>query len=181
MIIIMSVCAYNITTPWIAWTVAGVIVFLLWFNIFRMIADLVMMGTNRFLSSIGAPNFLQVPRPDLVPRQRVTTFIISIASLSALIIFGYSAAYHVAHHQFDLKAYQGGPTDGIDFLYFWYFSLVTFATVGYGDIIPHAEGVLVASEIGLSFLVVAVFIASYSLAFSIDEPTKPLPKNKGEQ
>ncbi len=170
----------------VSWLVAGSLVFVHWFLIGRMMYDLLFQGTNRYLISIGAPNFLTSARPDLNARQRIGGFVVALIAYVSQIVLGYATVFYICHTQFERTAFSGIPKDdGFEFFYFIYYSLVTFGTVGYGDVLPAGNDALVrvltralvGSEICLSFVVVAVFIASFSLAFGL-EAEGSSPKEK---
>jgi hypothetical protein len=180
---VLSILGFCVRHYIISWLVAGLIVCVLWFLIGRMMYDLLYAGTNRYISSLGAPNLSKVSQPTLSGRQRIQSFVQSLIAFVSMTVFGYAAVYHICYIQFNRTAFTGIPDDGYEFFYFIYYSLVTFGTVGYGDVYP--AGLLttpvcdspfvriltrtfVGSEICLSFLVVAVFIASFSLAFDYD-------------
>lgn len=164
----------------ISWLVAASLGAILWFLMGRMMYDLLRQGTNRHLTSIGVAQFTIAARPDLGPRERIRSFVIAIIAYVSQIVLGYASIFYICHTQFRRTAFAGIPDDGYEFFYFIYYSLVTFGTVGYGDISPAnltttpvcesplvriLTRLFVGSEICLSFVVVAVFIASFSLAF----------------
>ncbi len=69
-------------------------------------------------------------------------------------------------YQFDHSAFEGAPEYVQSYLYnlyhFFYFSLITFSTVGYGDISPVSEiaRFIVMLEIFLSFFIVVFAFAN---------------------
>lgn len=77
-------------------------------------------------------------------------------------IFGFGSLYHaIAETSTIEKPYFYGGEEKLDLGAYVYFSLITYATVGYGDISPHATAArLVASiEAMLGLLINVVFIA----------------------
>ncbi|WP_045079546.1 potassium channel family protein [Aequorivita vladivostokensis] len=87
------------------------------------------------------------------------------AVLIVLIIFSFTADYH-ALYILNPENYKSSTTlNGsflVQFFEFIYFSLITFSSVGYGDIVPISISgkILVMMEIFLSFLVLVFGIAN---------------------
>jgi hypothetical protein len=127
-------------------------------------------------------------------QQRIGSFFSFILHLSVLVVICHAAVYCVLSE----AAGRLGAFDGVGFkdadshplhflelfldpLAFLYFSLVTFATVGYGEIHPGHHAALsqfaVMSEIAASFTLVALTIACVTLSFDVD----PSSKSKGRE
>ncbi|WP_420575439.1 potassium channel family protein [Ekhidna sp.] len=77
--------------------------------------------------------------------------------LVSLIIFSFASDF-VCLSGFDKNAFAGIEQSGFlnDFFEYFYFSTVTFASIGYGDIVPVSglARVLVIMEIGQSFILI---------------------------
>ena len=85
--------------------------------------------------------------------------------LSSLTIFSFATDY-TCLYQFDHSTFSGVPTYSSTYIYnlyhFIYFSVITFSTVGYGDIAPVSEAArfVVMLEIFLSFFIVVFALAN---------------------
>ncbi len=86
--------------------------------------------------------------------------ILYIVALVFVTMLGYSPIYLTVAH-YDPSAFTGASNSAIDYLYF---SVVSFTTVGYGDILPKSDfsKLLVISEIVYSFGVLVMLILTYS-------------------
>ncbi|MFX3626052.1 MAG: potassium channel family protein [bacterium] len=84
-------------------------------------------------------------------------------------IFSFATDY-TCLYQYDNSAFavtnKLSPSFISDFYNFFYFSLITFSTVGYGDITPvsNIAKFIIMLEIGLSFLIVVFAIANIKKA-----------------
>ncbi|MDE4910855.1 ion channel [Methylobacterium sp. 092160098-2] len=107
-----------------------------------------------FLSNTFSAVFAIYRRKDLIDRGRV--LIVSIVGFSIAMIVIYAIIYrHIGLKLPDTKETIPSPSDSL------YFSIVTWTTLGYGDIVPLAETRLVAaSEALIGYLVMAFLIAS---------------------
>jgi hypothetical protein len=99
---------------------------------------------------------------DRQPRSDAQVFVKFISGLIALIIAGYSGVF-VALSHLRCKAFCPPLTNYVDS---FYFSLGTFATVGYGDIKPvsHAARGLVSSEIVSAMACMVILVLEYSMS-----------------
>jgi len=71
----------------------------------------------------------------------------------------------------DNNSYHVPAEQTLGFVQMLYFATVTFATVGYGDIVPvtSCARILVATEIGLSFMLVVLFVTTFSVNLSFED------------
>jgi len=91
--------------------------------------------------------------------------------LCAVVVVGYATLYS-SLYKIDDTVFDNIPKDQYTFLHFLYFSVVTIATVGYGDITPSQNLIarlLVTSEIVSGFLIVFTFVTFVSLTFKSDK------------
>jgi hypothetical protein len=100
--------------------------------------------------------------------------VLFIAALAEIIFFGYAGMYYSLLN-LDPKAFSDTLQNFGDSIYF---SLVTFATVGYGDIYPKSEFArfLVSSEILTSMASLVLLVLAFSLTDRTDQngtPTAP--------
>lgn len=118
-------------------------------------------------------------------------WVVAVCGIIALLVIAFACNYLCLHH-LDKASFSGiseGVTvrSGVDFLYF---SIVTFATVGYGDI--HAIGVgarcLVALEIITSFIFLVFILgqsyhihASLTWKSSHNRPQSELPNCNSDE
>lgn len=104
---------------------------------------------------------------DEAARRDMAVFLIGFVFLS---IVGYAAIYLATSHW---KPYSFDVPIG-DYLDSVYFSAVTFATVGFGDIKPVSTiaRLLVVSEIAVSFGTLVVLVLSYSLTYTPEKSEK---------
>lgn len=147
----------------------------IWVQLLRIIADQIKYGSSAYLtgppiSGSITPNPLYEHHfggPDTTRRLR--GFLRLFLGLFIVIVFGFAALYFCAQHNLEGGAFEGlskekqcWPVDCV------YFSFVTIATVGFGDVTPLPEVIprlLVTAEIFAGFLLVVVLITSVSLTF----------------
>jgi hypothetical protein len=152
----------------------------LWIEVLHIMVNRFTMGyvEGSFARSVS---FRLLPYPDpefqeLNPPRRVLirNFAKLFASLLILVIVGYSGIYVGLNTIFAPSPAFSGLNPGwlapLDLLYF---SVVTLATVGYGDITPDKHAVIVrlavASQIMMGFLLVVFLLTAFSLTVESDE------------
>jgi hypothetical protein len=108
-----------------------------------------------------------------IRQQRVQHFFAIFTAMIAFLIAGYAVIYDgVDRLSGPTGAFEHIPHDWTRLFHFLYFSVVTFATVGYGDVIPHHDSLLArittASEIIAGFMLLGLLVTSVSLTFERD-------------
>lgn len=154
----------------------GILIYLVLINVFREHSDAGLMTVFvLFFAAVKVAYFLlfTLNRLEKHLLHKSFTFyrcLSSIATIIILLILSFSLDY-VCLYDCNAQAFEGVETGNslfYRFLEFNYFSLVTFATIGFGDIVPASLGakLLVMLEITTSFFMV-VFILSnfYNLHF----------------
>ncbi|HEU0143420.1 MAG TPA: potassium channel family protein [Nitrososphaera sp.] len=159
-------------------------VFLLWIALWIEVLHIMV---NRFTmgyvegSFARTVSFRLLPYPDPEPqelnpprRKLIRNFAKLFASLLILVIVGYSGIYVGLNTILAPNPAFSGLNQGwfapLDLLYF---SVVTLATVGYGDITPDKHAVIVrlavASQIMMGFLLVVFLLTAFSLTVEPEE------------
>lgn len=164
--------------------VGACILFLgMWIEITRILIDRLILGPNdsNFRSDLAE----QVPLPeiqlrkDIGQQQRLQRFVSITFGLVALVVTSYAALYSAAQGPLRIAHFTNVPNDRTTPLHFLYFSIVTAATVGYGDIQPDTDPkygdplvgrLLCGSEVIASFAVLVVLAASITVTFLPLEP-----------
>ncbi|WP_108046123.1 ion channel [Bosea sp. 124] len=106
--------------------------------------------------------FSDIIRRGLTPvRTLPSIIVISVIGVMSLPV-------HFALIYLELGIYESGrPDSPIDFLDAIYFSVVTWTTLGYGDILPHKSArAAVVAEVALSSIVMAMLMAAIFAAIS---------------
>jgi hypothetical protein len=96
-------------------------------------------------------------------------FVFLFVRLVAMVILGYAAVYSALQRTVSPGAFKGQVGEGfVSVLSLLYFSIVTIATVGYGDIVPETPlaRFLVATEIMAGFALLVLLITTFSLTTS---------------
>jgi len=106
-------------------------------------------------------------------QERVQHFFAIFIAMVVIVIAGYAVIYDGVDRLAGAGgAFQNIPRDWSRSFHLLYFSIVTFATVGYGDIIPHYESLFArlttASEIIAGFMLLGLLVTSVSLTFERD-------------
>lgn len=114
------------------------------------------------------PEFQQAfnPAHDL---DLVTDFVLLFGRLVAVVILGYAAVYSALQLALSPNAFSGNLGAGSETVFsLLYFSVVTIATVGYGDIVPSTmiARFLVASEIMAGFALLVLLVTAFALTAS---------------
>jgi len=143
----------------------------LWIQLIRILIDQAKYGSAVYLRGPVLPNPLFAATfggPSA--RQKLRAFLHLFLGLCAVVAVGFAALFYLCHIQTGGTAFKGLPDDGWTFFHLIYFSIVTLATVGYGDVTP-TESVmprfLVASEIVAGFLILVALVTSVSLTFQV--------------
>jgi hypothetical protein len=101
-----------------------------------------------------------IPRLSIPLRTRILV-VIAVAFVAHLLEIGlYAFAFFLMNHQFGLGAI-GGATEG-GALDFFYFSITTYTTMGFGDLSPHGPIRVVAGVEGLNGLLLIAWSASFT-------------------
>lgn len=126
---------------------------------------------DSYFRRISAASLVPTSAPGFEPPHDldlVSDFILLFARLVAMVVLGYAAVYTAMHRTLDPGAFGelGGGLEAV--LSLVYFSVVTIATVGYGDIVPRDAGarLVVASEILAGFALLVLLITAFSLTAS---------------
>ncbi len=158
------------------WTdiVSGVSLFCaLWIQLIRILVDQVKYGSDFYLSGNGLPNPLLIRNfGGKTSKLKLQAFLYLFLGLCVSIVVGFAVLFYSNYSNSNGSAFNNPFNSPLTIFDFLYFSIVTFATVGYGDITPSRDmlpRILVSSEIILSFLVIITFITSVSLTFKIDD------------
>ena len=106
--------------------------------------------------SIGLIPFMN----DILKSKKVTLFILSYAFFVLIIILLFAGAYSANSTEF---TNYGNPTS-LHFEDTIYFSIITFTTVGYGDIAPTGTNKLIASIQSLTGVILNIAFIGYVLA-----------------
>lgn len=108
-----------------------------------------------------------------IRQQRVQHFFAIFTAMIALLIVGYAVIYDGVDRLSGRNgAFQNIPHDWSRPFHLLYFSIVTFATVGYGDVVPNYDSLFArlatASEILAGFMLLGLLVTSVSLTFERD-------------
>ncbi len=149
--------------------------FAIWTQILRILVDQIKYGSFIYFSgnSLSNPWNQNLVSKKSVASKNLNSFIYIFLGQCMYVIFGYACLFNTLNIFTDKTAFHSNLlNDSLGVWEFIYFSTVTFATVGYGDITPSTyllSRLLTVSEILLSIIIVIIFIASVSLTFSGDE------------
>ena len=101
-----------------------------------------------------------IPRLSIPLRTRILV-VIAVAFVAHLLEIGlYALAFFLMDHQFGLGAIEGATEGGA--LDFFYFSITTYTTMGFGDLSPHGPLRVVAGVEGLNGLLLIAWSASFT-------------------
>ena len=101
-----------------------------------------------------------MPRLSIPLRTRILV-VIAVAFVAHLLEIGlYALAFFLMDHQFGLGAIEGATEGGA--LDFFYFSITTYTTMGFGDLSPHGPIRIVAGVEGLNGLLLIAWSASFT-------------------
>jgi len=158
----------------------GVLLLGVWIQLARIVVDQIKYGSGAYLrgSGLSGPLFQRAQYGES-STQRLRAFIRLFLGLCMIVATSYAALYTLCFGQLGSNTFTGIPADGYEILHFLYFSLVTLATVGYGDIIPAQQLIprlLVGSEIAAGFLILVVLVTSVGLTFQDDTPKEKAEK-----
>lgn len=176
LIFILIVLVFFAKPGKIAYFSATTLYLAIWIHLVRILIDQVKYGSAVYLQGPAIPNPLFVKDfGGPTAREKLRAFLYLFFGQCAAVVFGFAAIFNLCYVQSCGTAFKGVPDDNWMFFHFIYFSIVTLATVGYGDMAP-AEMVmprfLVASEIIAGFLILVVLVSSVSLTFQKDSDTK---------
>ena len=137
--------------------------FSVWLVVLQALLSRLMLGYDdiyfRRISVTGKRNISE--NRSASKQQLIHDFVKFFGTLVFIIIIGYANTYFTLQ-----KIYPGSFTASVkDFADFFYFSVVTLATVGYGDILPATKfaRLLVVSEIFASMASLILLIMAYSI------------------
>lgn len=156
-------------TPLILIVLAAIVYLFLWFLALVLTLDAVayIYGFHRpFFRSFGWAFVLREPNIR-TPIDLIATSLFSYA----LTLYGFAVTYLFLSHK-NPEAFN--PNEPLDFLSAIYFTIVTAATVGYGDIEPvsQAARLIVTLQIAISFLYL-IFIFSTITGLSNSQSRNP--------
>ncbi len=147
----------------------------IWIEIFRILADRLMLGPSDTEFRLGLASQLaadnDVATDEFQSQEgRLRMFITLFCGLAGIVAMSYAAIYSAIDTLAgDDFAFTNIPHNWTRVFHLLYFSVVTLATVGYGDITPRYDSLLarlfVASEIAAGFFVLVVILSSVSLTF----------------
>ena len=171
--------AIFICTSWISAGFSGIVactvLMAIWIMVGRELIDQVKYGSRVqfrgpvIRSPLGVRSF-----GGSEESRRVRQFVTSTLGLAASIALSYAIVYDRLQACLRGKAFTEVP-ESYQLLHFVYFSVVTLATVGYGDIIPAKDQVtprlIVASEIVIGFVFVTIVLSVVALTFGNDQST----------
>lgn len=160
--------------------VGSVLLFLIvWIEVLYSVLHRLTFGycDNYFIKTLSLLKFPHPP-PQLdyiVPTrtQLVRDFSIHFGNLLAMIIIGYTTIYHsltiVLSTQPVFTNISSGIVGVLDLLYF---TIITLATVGYGDISPGTQTIVrltVSSQVLASFVLIVFLLTSFTLTTDPDK------------
>jgi hypothetical protein len=147
-----------------------------WIEVVRILIDRIILGPND--SDFRRKLAQQIPLPEIQVRkdrgqqERLQRFVSITFGLVALVVTSYTAIYCAAQGPLELTHFSGVPNDSTMPFHFLYFSVITTATVGYGDIQPDSRygSILVgrflcASQVTASFALLVVLATSVTVTF----------------
>jgi hypothetical protein len=142
----------------------------IWIQLIRIIIDQLKYGSAHYLSGTAVPNPLFERKfGGTSAKQRLRAFLYLFLGLCSTVVFGFATLYYLYFVEHGHDGFNGlPPNTPWAFFHLLYFSVVTIATVGYGDISPVQHLIprfLVASEILAGFLILVVLVTSVSLTF----------------
>ncbi len=176
LVLFLIVLSFLSRPGWIALFAGFTLYAAIWIPLIRILLDQVKYGSRVYLRGPPIPNPLFVSTfggPSAT--QRLRAFLHLFLGLCGVVVLGFAALYYICHIESGGTAFKGVPNDRSTFFHLTYFSIVTIATVGYGDVTP-AESVmprfLVASEIVAGFLILVALVTSVSLTFQMSDDDK---------
>jgi len=96
----------------------------------------------------------------LAPRQRLIAVLMAVFAAHTVEVWVYGVGYYGLDHWIDIGGFGGVPMAGIaDYVYF---SIVTFSTLGFGDVVPHGGLHLVAGVEAVNSFLMIGWSASYT-------------------
>jgi hypothetical protein len=142
----------------------------IWVQLIRIVIDQVKYGSAHYLQGAALPDPLFDRKfGGVSAKQRLRAFLYLFLGLCSTVVFGFATLYYLYFVQHGHDGFNGlPPNTPWAFFHLLYFSVVTIATVGYGDISPAQHLIprfLVASEIIAGFLILVVLVTSVSLTF----------------
>ena len=168
---VSSILISNSTLPeWASITFAAIIFFSLWVQLAQTLLSRLTFGaSDKFLRHWFTEiewKDRNTKLPDVPKNVAIRDMSLFLAGFVILAILGYAGIYSVLH-SVDPASLKGEINGFWDCLYF---SSVTFATVGYGDILPVTSfaRIIVVSEIFVSFGALVMLVLTYSIT-STDE------------
>ncbi len=152
---------------------AGITLYVaIWIQLLRILIDQAKYGSAVYLRGPVINNPLCVRKfGGSSDKQKLRAFLHLFLGLCATVVMGFAVLFYLCHIQSGKTAFTNINDDGSPFFHLIYFSIVTLATVGYGDVLPAAKIVprfLVASEIIAGFLILVTLVTSVSLTFQTD-------------
>jgi hypothetical protein len=174
-LLILFLILLQLIFPGKHWTSAVIAITLfcaLWIQVLRILLDQIKYGSFIYFSgnSLSTPWNSKFLRKTHILNNNLNAFIYIFLGQCIYVILGYSCLFNTLHIFSNETAFKSTfENDSLNVFDFIYYSTVTFATVGYGDIIPSKNEIsrlLVTTEIIMSVVIVILFIASVSLTFS---------------
>jgi hypothetical protein len=122
---------------------------------------LIPLSPNRVDPLRGAACSLSADPSAVDPLRTRILVVIAVAFVAHLLEIGlYALAFFLMDHQFGLGAIEGATEGGA--LDFFYFSITTYTTMGFGDLSPHGPIRIVAGVEGLNGLLLIAWSASFT-------------------
>jgi hypothetical protein len=135
---------------------------------------------DTYIRKIGSASLVGQSSPEISTLRDldlVADFLLLFGRLVVVVILGYSAVYSAIELNLNPGSFTGdlgvGPHVILSLLYF---SVVTLATVGYGDIVPRTDmaRMLVSTEMLSGFVLLILLIAAFSITASPPRGSKKL-------
>jgi hypothetical protein len=101
-----------------------------------------------------------LPRLQIPPRQRIIAVILATFCAHTVEIWLHAMAYYILADHLGIGSLGGA--DSKEFFDYLYFSLVTYTTLGFGDVVPHGGLRIMAGIESLTGLLMITWSASFT-------------------